>query len=116
MRKRYSEQPTEKWIPTSADTDEMRKGMKAFETKVINGRKWYPFEQYCYSKEYIKPGKYGEMIVCSIPGWQKANEIKDLLEWQNQKDLESFHQAHPEEREKHEVKVRAIMSEIKKLV
>lgn len=108
--------PVEKWKPSHQDAKEMREGMKEFETKVINGRKWYPFEQYCASKNLIKAGSKGEFVVLYHQGWQQAMDTKELMDWQDWQDREAVFAAMPEEREIYEAKLEGIRKEIRALV
>ena len=104
---------SEKWQPSSREANEMREGMSKFDVKVINGRTWYPFEQYAASQTLIKAGKHGEFIVLNTTGWKHALETKDYMEWQNEQDRQSLFAAFPDEKEAYESRVELIKNDIR---
>lgn len=104
------------WKPSKIDVDRLRSGMKQFERKNINGRWWYPFEQFCYSLGFIKPGPEGQMVVCDAENWKKQLAVYDLHKWISLQDLESFHAASPEEKVKYDKKIEGIRAEIRTLL
>lgn len=113
---RVKNEPPEKWRPSNEDTKKLEEGMKSFEMQVLNGKKWYPFELYCRSINIISEGSQGQFIIHNTYEWPHLLATKDLLEWQQDKDQETFFQAYPEEREAREGRMDKLRTEIRAII
>ena len=112
---RQTSAPTEEWKPSFSDTKIMREGMAKFQVEVINGKKQYPFEQYCRSEGIIGFTSNGQIQVKSAFNWGRAIKTHALLKWENEKEMERMFAAYPEEREAYEAKLEVIKNEIRAL-
>ena len=112
---RKSVEPTEQWKPTFSDTKVMREGMSKFQVEVINGKKQYPFEQYCRSEGIIGFTDNGQIMVKSAFNWGRAIKTHALLQWESEKDMERMFEAYPEERGAYEAKLEVVKNQIRAL-
>ena len=112
--KKQSE-PVEQYKPSMTEAQEMERGMKEFPVQVINGKKQYPFEQYCVDKGYISFLPNGQIQVRSAFNWARATKVYDLVQWKRAKDLEDIFEQFPEEKVAYENKLQAIFVDIRKL-
>ncbi len=112
---RIKSEPTEQWKPSFNDTKVMREGMAKFQVEVINGKKQYPFEQYCASEGIIGFTDNGQILVKSAFNWGRAIKTHSLLQWENEKEMEKMFIAYPEEKEAYEAKLEVIKNQIRAL-
>ena len=115
MSKFKQPEPTEQWKPTLRDTAVMREALTKYEVKVINGKKRYPFEQYCASKGWISFQDNGQLAVTSPESWRQACAIYDLMKWENGKEMDKMFTAYPETQFDYEQKIEAVKNEIRAL-
>lgn len=113
---RQQHEPQDSWKPSSKEADELREGIKQFQMKVINGKKQYPFEQYCASKGLIRFLDNGQFGVLYPLGWNKILKTWDLMKWQDDQDREKAFTAFPEEREEYDARIEKIKVEIRALL
>lgn len=104
-----------KWKPTREEANELRNALQKFKVQKIGGRNWYAFEQYCLSLGIIKELN-GYIVVRSPEEWRKKNDLWDYMKWEDQKNLEMFFQANPEERVAYEQRLQAIVEECRKVI
>lgn len=112
---RVKSESTEEWKPSFNDTKVMREGMSKFQVEVINGKKQYPFEQYCVSEGIIGFTDNGQISVKSAFNWGRAIKTHALLQWENEKEMEKMFAAYPEEKEAYEAKLEVVKNQIRAL-
>lgn len=115
MAVKKNSETVHEWKPTTRDTARLAEGMNGFEVKEINGRKWYPFEQFALAKRVISAGERGQLQVVYPKGWKQMMDTYALYKWQQEKDLEKFFISFPKERENYEDKLETIKNEIRAL-
>lgn len=106
---------TEEWKPSFNDTRVMREGMAKFQVEVINGKKQYPFEQYCASEGMIGFTDNGQISVKSEFNWGRAIKTHAMLQWENEKEMEKMFAAYPEEEVAYEAKLEVVKNQIRAL-
>lgn len=107
--------PVENWKPTLRDTADMRTRLLEFPAMVINGKKQYPFEQYCESKGWISFMENGQVTVKNEFQWRRACDTYDLMKWENAKEMERLFAAFPEEEAAYEKRLEVVKDSIRAL-
>lgn len=112
MRSKPSE-VSESWKPSAKDAKELEENMKSFATKIVNGRKQYPFELYLESKDIISFDQFGRWQVKNPVMYDRVNRTESLREWIANQEQEKLFNAFPEEREAHRARLDEITKNIR---
>lgn len=117
FKEREERQDTpEGWKPSRADVNKLRAGMQNFSSKIVNGKKQYPFELYMEAEGIISFGPKGEMRVKYPLGFKRAQEIYSLHQFIEWEELQDVFAQFPEEKEAYEAKVEKWRSEVRQML
>lgn len=100
--------------PTREEINTFREQLNHYKQKVIFGKLYSKFDQYCEAKAWIWISQDG-MTVRDPLNYSRALEMHQRIQNYDYHRLQEHFQAYPEEREKHISFVREIGKEIKKL-
>lgn len=115
MSKFRQTEPVEKWEPTIEDANRLEQSLKQYEVKVINGKKQYPFEQWCADENIIRFLDNGTISIKSTFNWHRLNKTYALLKWKQDKELEDILERYPEERLAYENKLSSFFADVRSL-
>lgn len=114
--KEREEREDGEWKPERADVDKLRVGMGNFSTKMVNGRKQYPFELYLEADGIVSFGAHGQMQVKYPLGFKRANETYSLLQYIDSEDMKRMFAQFPEEEAIYEAKVEKWREDIRQML
>ncbi len=105
----------EQYKPSQREALDLAEKLKAFTTKVVNGRKQYPFELFLESQNIISFDNFGMIQVVNPQAYKKYIDINGLRQWIDEQEMEKMFDAFPEEREVYADKIRSMFADIKSL-
>lgn len=101
------------WKPSAHDAQRLSDKLNAFEKKVVNGKKQYPFELYLEDEGIISFGEFGQIQVRNTIMYDRMNRTEDLRRWIGEQEQENMFNAFPEEREAHQIRIKEIINAMK---
>jgi len=104
------------WKPTKNDVLAFRAELKQYEPKIINGRKFYSFEQHLVKKGICKILDDGTLAVTSPEMYKREQDIKGLSDWIAEQDQKAYFQANPEEKLAWREEIRSMFKDMKLVI
>lgn len=96
----------EKFVPSQADIEMLREGMKPFEQKKFGNKLVSRFEQYCDSKGVTRITPEGEVVVRDAQGYTRLMDIEAKLKYQEYQNQEKIYESFPEKRQEAMMRLR----------
>lgn len=96
---------------TSADIEKLRRDLKPFTQKKINGKLVSSFDQYLCSLGVMKYGNEG-VVVYDAVGYTRMNQINSRLELREYHEDQEFFNQNPVARDAHVEKIAAMRANL----
>lgn len=104
------------WKPGRGEVDKLRAGMKGLETRIVNGRRQYPFNLYLEREKIVSFGAHGEMQVIQPLAYKRAFDTYDLHQFIEWEELQGVFEQFPEEKQAYDRNITKIFQEVRQIL
>lgn len=101
------------WKPTKNDVLALRAELKQYEPKIINGHKFYSFEQHLVKKGICTVLDDGQLAVTSPALYKREQQIHGLSQYIYEEDQKAAFKAFPEEKAMWREQIRDMFTNIR---